>query len=257
MSAPELSGYQIGAALHQSRVRSVFEAIRLEDNVPLIIKTLSAEYPGKQSVAELLREFQVTLRLQPVDGVIRVHGLEPHGNGNLAIVYERFGHPLAQRIAAQRGTEVPLDLFFNVAIRVAQTLGQVHEFDVVHKNIQPHSVLLDEAGAIRLIDFGICSELSRERPNYAHSRRIEGVLPYISPEQTGRMNRDLDYRSDFYSLGVTLYELLTGELPFQANTTLEWVHAHISVAPRSPTELRPGIPDAVSAIVLKLLAKNA
>ncbi|WP_374404583.1 AAA family ATPase [Niveibacterium sp.] len=257
MPAPELSGYQIGAALHQSRVRSVFEAIRLEDNAPLIIKTLSAEYPGKQSVAELLREFQVTLRLQPVEGVIRVHGLEPHGNGNLAVVFERFGHPLAHRIASQRGADVPLDLFFDVAIRVAETIGHVHEFDVVHKNIQPHSILLNDAGAIRLIDFGIWSELSRERPNYAHSRRIEGVLPYISPEQTGRMNRDLDYRSDFYSLGVTLYELLTGTLPFQASSTLEWVHAHISAAPRSPSDVRRGIPDAVSAIVLKLLAKNA
>ena len=98
---------------------------------------------------------------------------------------------------------------------VAETLGRVHELDVVHKNIEPRSILVSDSDGVRLIDFSISSELSRERPNRSWSKRLDGALPYISPEQTGRMNRDLDYRSDFYSLGVTLFEMLTGELPFQ------------------------------------------
>ena len=109
----------------------------------------------------------------------------------------------------------------------------------------------------RLIDFRISSELPLERQSGALSRQLEGALPYMSPEQTGRMNRDLDYRSDYYSLGVTLFELLTGELPFHADSVLSWVHSHISKPPPSPSEIDPSIPEAMSAIVLKLMAKNA
>ncbi len=105
----------------------------------------------------------------------------------------------------------------------------------MHKNIEPGNILIDEtSGAIRLIDFRISSELSVERQNDVSPSQLEGALPYMSPEQTGRMNRDLDYRSDYYSLGVTLFELLTGELPFRADSVLSWVHSHISKQPRLP-----------------------
>ena len=225
--------------------------------MPVVIKTLNAEYPSKQNVAELRREFQIIQRLQPVEGVIRVHALESYGNGNAAIVLEPFGRSLAEQIAAQSHRTFPLERFFTIAIALAETLARVHEFDLVHKNIEPHSILIDSSDALRLIDFSISSELALERQHYALSKRLEGKLPYISPEQTGRMNRDLDYRSDYYSLGVTLFELLTGELPFHADSALEWVHSHISKMPRSPSEIDRSIPEAVSAIVLKLMAKNA
>ncbi len=140
---------------------------------------------------------------------------------------------------------------------LAKMLAGLHEFDVVHKNIEPLSILIDATDSLRLIDFGISSELALERQQYALSKRLEGNLPYMSPEQTGRMNRELDYRSDYYSLGVTLFELLTGRLPFQADSVLEWVHSHISKSPLSPSEIDPSIPEVMSAIILKLMAKNA
>jgi predicted ATPase/class 3 adenylate cyclase len=251
-----IAGYEIGTPLHRTMVRSVYEAVRLADGLPVVIKTLNAEYPSKHNVAELWREFRVIRRLQPIDGVIRVYALEPHGNGNVAIVLERFGRSLADLIAAQ-DRALPPDRVFAIAISVAETLARVHELDLVHKNIEPHSILIDNSDTMRLIDFRISSELSLERQRYALSKWLDGKLPYISPEQTGRMNRDLDYRSDFYSLGVTLFELLTGELPFRADTVLEWVHNHISKSPRSPSEINRSVPEAVSAIVLKLMAKNA
>ncbi len=251
-----LAGYEIGAALHRSRLRSIYPAVRRADGLAVVIKTLDAEYPNKRNVAELRREFHIAKRLQTVAGVIRVHALEPHGNGNIAIVSERFGRSLTQLIAAGDDQAAPFECFFNVAISVAETLARVHELDVVHKNIEPNSILVDDSGALRVIDFGIASELSLERQQYV-SDQIEGALPYISPEQTGRMNRDLDYRSDFYSLGATLYELLTNQPPFQAGSVLEWVHCHISKLPRAPSEINPSIPEPVSAIVLKLMAKNA
>ncbi len=252
-----LSGYEIGPPIQQSRLRSVYRATRLADGLPVVIKTLNAEYPSKQDVAALRREFRILQLLQPSEGVIRAHALEAHGNGNVALVLEPFGRSLADHIPAQSDRVFSLERFFAIAIAVAETIGRVHELDMVHKSIEPRSILIDDLDGVRLIDFSISSELSHERPNYAWSKRLEGPLPYISPEQTGRMNRDLDYRSDFYSLGVTLFEMLTGELPFQADTPLEWVHSHISKLPPSPSEIDSSIPEAVSAIVLKLMAKNA
>ena len=252
-----IPGYEIGVAVHQSPVRSIYRALRLADRVPVVIKTLNSEYPTRQQVAELRREFQITDRLQAVEGVIRVYALASRGNGNLAIVLEPFGISVRGYIAALPRLTVPMERFFAIAIAVAETLARVHEQDVVHKNIHPGSILIDESGAIRLIDFGIASELACEGQHCALSRRLDGALPYMSPEQTGRISRDLDYRSDFYSLGVTLFELLTGELPFHADSVLEWVHSHISKLPRSPSEIDASIPEAVSAVVLKLLAKNA
>lgn len=253
----KIPGYRVGERIHQSRRRSVYRAVRLADEHPVIIKTLDAEYPGRQEVAELRREFHLLTRLQSVESVIRVHALEPWGNGNVALVLEPFGHSLDRQIGPHGERGLPLETLFRIAIAIAEALARVHEFDVVHKNIEPHSILVDDADAVRLIDFSIASELSLERQNDALSRRLEGALHYMSPEQTGRMNRYLDYRSDYYSLGITLFELLTGELPFHAGSVLEWVHSHIGKAPRSPSEVDPKIPQPVSAIVLKLMAKNA
>jgi predicted ATPase/class 3 adenylate cyclase len=253
----KIPGYQIGERIHQSQRRSVYRAVRVADDHPVIIKTLDAEYPGRQEVAELRREFHLLTRLQSIESVVRVHALEAWGNGNVALVLEPFGHSLSEQIAAHGERGLALESLFRIAVAIAQALARIHELDVVHKNIEPHSILVDGADGVRLIDFSIASELSLERQSDALSRRLEGALRYMSPEQTGRMNRYLDYRSDFYSLGITLFELLTGELPFHAESALEWVHSHIGKAPPSPSEVDSRIPQPVSAIVLKLMAKNA
>src|SRR6266550_4103948 len=137
-----ISGYEIGAPIHRTRLRSVYAAVRLTDGLPVVIKTLNAEYPSKQNVAELRREFQITQRLQPVEGIIRVLALESYGNGNVAIVLEPFGRALAEQIAVQTHRTFPLDRFFTIALSLAETLARVHELDVVHKNIEPHSILI-------------------------------------------------------------------------------------------------------------------
>jgi predicted ATPase/class 3 adenylate cyclase len=253
-----IPGYEIGDAVHRSGLRSIYRARRLTDGLPVIVKTIDAEYPNRQHVAEVRREYHIALQLQPVQSVIRVHALESYGNGNVALVLEPFGRSLAEQMSAECCRALPLPRALSVTIAVADALGQIHEQGIVHKNIEPKSILIDDlSNAIRLIDFRVSSELSVERQNGAFSRQPEGTLPYMSPEQTGRMNRDLDYRSDYYSLGVTFFELLTGELPFNADSTLAWVHSHISKSPPSPSEIDPSIPEAVSAIVRKLMAKNA
>ncbi len=231
--------------------------MRETDGKPVILKTLVGQYPRKGHVAEIRREFQLARKLG-IDGVIRVHSLVTYGSGNLAIEMEPFGLSLADLMAEREGRPLPIDRFFAIAIRLAQILGRLHEQGVVHKDVVPRNVLLEPgSGELRLIDFGISSELSRERQSAALTQRLQGSLPYISPEQTGRMNRDVDYRSDYYSMGVTFFELLTGQLPFSADNALEWMHRHISQPPPEAHTVNPKVPEPLARIVAKLMSKDA
>ncbi|MCU7841572.1 MAG: diguanylate cyclase [Candidatus Thiodiazotropha sp. (ex Troendleina suluensis)] len=253
----QLPGYEVDAVLHRTNGRVLYRGVRLDDSTDVAVMTLDAEYPDRQQVAELKHDGTIAGKLNDINGVLKVHALLTHGSGNLALVCEPMSSSLKTRLAETDGHGLPLWEVLDIAWRLARTLGEIHSRDIVHKALTPGRVLFDPAsGEIRLAGFGIASELEQERQGSQMSRRLEGPLPYISPEQTGRMSRDLDYRSDYYSLGVLLFELLTGQRPFQADTVLEWVYSHISRLPPSPHELSSTVPEAVSAIVLKLLAKN-
>ena len=253
----QLPGYEVGSVLYRYPGRVVYRARRLPDHTTVAVETLDAEYPERQQVARIRREGTIAQRLAEVEGVRKVHAVLPHGSGNLALVGELYETTLGTYIAREGSNGLPLAQVLEIALQLATVLSGIHARDIVHKALAPWHVLLDTAtGAIALSGFGIASELEQERQAVQIARHLEGPLPYMSPEQTGRMNRDLDYRSDYYSLGVLLFELLTGKRPFQANDLLEWVHGHISRLPPAPHELSPQVPEAVSAIVLKLLAKN-
>ena len=182
-----ITGYKICTPIHRSRARSIYAAVRLADGLPVVIKSSNAEFPSKQSVAELRREFNIIQKLQHVENVIRAYALESDDHGDVAIVLEQFGRSLAEEINQCGQQSFPLERFFKIAISLAEILAGVHELDVVHKNIEPHSILINKSDAVKLIDFSISSEISLERQD--PSKKIEGKLPYISPEQTGRMNR--------------------------------------------------------------------
>ena len=256
-SAPRLPGYEVGAILWRSGGRVAYRARRTADGLAVAVETLDTLYPDRQQVARIRREGLIAQRLAGVDGLRKVHALVPHGSGNLALVGELHESTLETHLAQTDGRGLPPAAALDIALQLARTLGAMHAQDVVHKALCPAHVFFDPAtGSTALAGLGIASELDQERQALQISRRLEGPLPYISPEQTGRMNRDLDYRSDYYSLGVLLFELLTGRPPFQAGNLLEWVHSHISRLPPAPHEVSPAVPEALSAIVLKLLAKN-
>ncbi|MBR9865642.1 MAG: diguanylate cyclase [Oceanospirillales bacterium] len=253
----QLPGYETDSIIYRADGRVVYRARSTADGAVVAVETLDAEFPDRQQVAEIRREGEIAQRLADVAGVRKVHAVIAHGSGNLALVCELFDSSLKAYLALNGGGGLTLPEFLEIALSLAHTLGGIHSQDIVHKALTPGNVLFNPVnGATGLAGFGIASELDQERQALQMSRYLEGPLPYISPEQTGRMNRDLDYRSDYYSLGVLLFELLTGQQPFQADNVLEWVHSHISRVPPAPHDIDPEVPEAVSAIVLKLLSKS-
>jgi PAS domain S-box-containing protein len=178
-----------------------------------------------------------------------------HYNDRMTLVLEDPGGAPLDRLLGR-----PLDVphFLRIAIPLAAALRQVHERGLIHKDIKPANILVDAAsGGVWLTGFGIASRLPREHQAPAPPEVIAGTLAYMAPEQTGRMNRSVDFRSDLYALGVTFYEMLTGQLPFTAADPMEWVHCHIARQPVPPNERAVGVPGPLAAIVMKLLAKTA
>jgi PAS domain S-box-containing protein len=172
----------------------------------------------------------------------------------MLILEDAGGEPLDRLL----GQPMEITRFLRFAVGLAAALGELHQQCLIHKNIKPATILVNSAsGAVWLTGFGIASRLPRERQLAEPPEVIAGTLAYMAPEQTGRMNRSIDSRSDLYSLGVTFYEMLTGVLPFTALDPMEWVHCHIARQPVPPGEYVKEIPAPLSAIVMKLLAKTA
>ncbi len=220
---------------------------------PLLAVRPSSPQPSPETLARLQHAHALREELDPA-WAARPLRLEPR-QGRLTLLCEDpGGEPLLRLI----GQPLEIASFLRLAIGVATALAQVHQRGLIHKDIKPANVLVNSVtGQAWLIGFGIASRLPRERQPSSPPEVIAGTLAYMAPEQTGRMNRSIDARSDLYALGVTFYEMLTGELPFAASDAMEWVHCHIARQPASPGERVAGIPGPLSAIVMKLLAKNA
>jgi predicted ATPase/class 3 adenylate cyclase/GAF domain-containing protein len=252
MIAP--AGYTLGETVYASPRTTVARARRDADGQPVIVKTLTPDYPPLADVAGIRREFQIASSLQ-TSGIVRPYGLL-QADGRPVLVMEDFGgRSLLEVLRAG-----PLDpvTFLETALRIAEILQVLHASGVVHKDINPANILVSrDLQEVRITDFGISSLLSRENPTVSSANRLEGTLLYLSPEQTGRMNRALDYRTDLYSLGVTFYEMLVGQPPFQSDDAMELVHCHIARTPPSPAERNEDVPEALSAIVMKLMSKRA
>ena len=254
MSRDSLSGYVLLETLFESGKSLIYRAQRETDSLLVVIKVIHSEYPTLEQVSRLRREYRMTGEAQ-VEGVVRVFALERFKTG-VAMVLEDIGGLSLAHLASAGPLETRQLL--SLAVRLAGTLGRVHQRRIIHKDINPSNIVYNPStDVMRLIDFGLATELAREMPALVGPRVLEGTLPYLSPEQTGRMNRALDYRTDLYSLGVTLYQLATGCLPFTATDPMALVHAHIAQVPVAPHELVASVPRAVSAIILRLLAKRA
>lgn len=219
----------------------------------LVLAPLSAS-PPPSALDHLEHEYALRPELDPARAV-RPRALVREA-GELRLLLDDPGGDL---LASRLGQPLDLDAALPLAFALARALCQVHARGLIHKDICPAHILVtgDIDRLVRLTGFGLASRLPREHPAPEPPEIIAGNLAYMAPEQTGRMNRSVDARSDLYALGVTLYQMFTGVLPFTASEPMEWVHCHISRRPVPPDELRPCIPAALSAIVMKCLAKTA
>ncbi|MCI0604616.1 sigma 54-interacting transcriptional regulator [bacterium] len=248
-----ISGYSIVGELFRGKKRVVYRAFRNEDSLPVIIKILSGEFPTASDLADLRREYEILKSLQ-IDGVAKALDLKKDQKTLALILQDAGGTPLRKLMDGP----MDLPLFFEIAIPLGRILGELHQNMIIHKDINPKNIIVNpNTRKTELIDFSIASRLPRLDQKLTHPDLLEGTLAYISPEQTGRMNRLIDYLSDFYSLGVTFYEMLTGHLPFESRDPLELVHWHIAKPPKPPIELNPAVPQPLSNIILKLLSKTA
>jgi len=250
-----LPNYKIIEEIHESDRSLVYRARHLSDNQPVILKILKQAYPPPERIAQFQREYELTKSLD-IPGAVKAYRIVETNDRYWAMVVEDFGGKSLKQVL--RNLFFTIDTFLSVAIKVSKILGELNQQRIIHKDINPSNIVWNqETDELKIIDFGISSKLSRETATIRNPNLLEGTLAYISPEQTGRMNRAIDYRTDFYSLGATFYELLTGKLPFTTNDPLELVHSHIAKQPTPPHQLKPEIPRQVSEIVLKLMAKNA
>lgn len=252
-----ISGYRITETLHSSAKSIVYLAARDSDDVPVVIKTLNEAYPNHQQIARFLHEVDIHKKLNNIQGVASVYNVENHGHQQALVLEYISGGELAKQL--DHTADHFIGLFFKSAMQIADALSAIHQHGIIHKDIKPKNILWQpHLETIKIIDFGIASESVNEKQSH-NSLFLTGSLPFLSPEQTGRMNRSVDYRSDFYSLGVTFYKLLSGELPFDVseNDPMAWVHCHIARTPKPLTIKESAIAPALSAIINKLMAKNA
>ena len=246
--------YQIHSQIYESGNSLVYRGYRECDRQPVILKILKPDYPTPEELTRYKREYEITRSLK-LDGVIKVYNLLKYQN-SLVIVLEDIGGDSLDILMKSR--KFNLLEFLWLAIEIAKNLGDIHAANIIHKDINPSNIVFNlQTKQIKIIDFGISTVFSREEPTIQNPYVLEGTLAYLSPEQTGRMNRKLDYRTDFYSLGATFYKMLTERVPFETNDALELMHYHIAKSPTPPHELVPEIPEVLSKIVIKLLAKTA
>ncbi|MBD2595676.1 AAA family ATPase [Nostoc spongiaeforme FACHB-130] len=249
---PVIPGYQISSQLYAGSRTRVYRAIRQVDQLPVVIKLLTSEYPSFHELLQFRNQYTISKNLQ-IPGIIHPLSLETYGHGYILVMPDTGAIALREYI---KTTTLSLAEFLAIAIQLSNILHDLHQHRVIHKDIKPANILIHPySKQVQLIDFSIASLLPRETQEIKSPNVLEGTLAYISPEQTGRMNRGIDYRSDFYSLGVTFYELLTGTLPFICEDPMELVHCHI--ARTLILANNADIPQVLADIVLKLMAKNA
>ena len=245
-----LPGYQILARIYESVNSLVYRGLRQEDNRPVILKVLR-QYPTEEQVERYQQEYQIIQQLK-IDGIIRAYDLYNSQNQWVIILEDFGGESLDILMKSQNFTLVE---FLKLAIKIVEILGSIHAENIIHKDINPSNIVMNPVtGQLKIIDFTI-STASHLEQKVVNKSSLEGTLAYMSPEQTGRIKSSIDYRTDFYSLGVTFYKLLTNELPFDTTDPMELIHCHLAKQPIPPHQKNREIPETISQMILKLLAK--
>jgi predicted ATPase/signal transduction histidine kinase/tRNA A-37 threonylcarbamoyl transferase component Bud32 len=250
----KLEGFTLGDLLDDGANSAVYRARDEENDRSVVIKTYADAYPSAEAVARMEHEFDIGKGIH-APHVVGYYGLESYAS-NRALIVEDFGATSLARVVEQG----PLDLrsFLHVARESALALEELHSNEVVHRDVSPSNILWNQdTGEVKIGDLGLATLIPRSKEALVNPGRLQGTLAYISPEQTGRMNRVVDFRTDFYSLGATLWYALTGAPPFSEKDAMALIHAHIAKAPPELRSVRDDVPEAVADVIHLLLAKTA
>ncbi|MGJ3234028.1 AAA family ATPase [Marivirga sp.] len=242
-----------GELIYNSSSTNIFKTKLPKYKTEVLVKLLKKDHESDKKINQFENELYISSKLE--SSGFRKALDKTFIEGQHALILEYVpGTPLSNLYTKPAG----LIDFFNIAIQATSLLGKLHQKQIIHKDINSNNILYDKSDKkISIIDFNISSEINLKSNHLENPDRLEGTLQYISPEQTGRVNRIIDYRSDLYSLGITFYELLCGQLPFISNDSLELIHFHIAKKPVAPHNFNEKIPEVLSKIILKLLSKNA
>ncbi|MEG4075730.1 AAA family ATPase [Microcoleus sp. Pol14C2] len=257
-----LSGYEITEKLYVGTRTLVYRGIRTRDQYPVVVKLLRNKYPTFNELVQFRNQYTIAKNLD-FPHLVKPLTLEVYQNSYVLVMEDFGGVSLSTYLKTatnetQPSQVLPLAEFLQLAIQLTDIIHYLYQNRVIHKDIKPANILINpDTKQIQLIDFSIASLLPRETQEIQNPNILEGTLAYLSPEQTGRMNRGIDYRSDFYSLGVTFYELLTGRLPFISDDPMKLVHCHLAKHSIPIHKINAEIPLILSKLVSKLMAKNA
>lgn len=251
---PQIPGFENLEPLAETKKTLVLRGVRASDRKPVVLKTTREQYPSARELARFKMGYEISRRFDH-PCLARCLDLVANRNALVLVMEDIGGEDLS--VLVKKGP-LPISTFLDYAIKISSAIEHIHDRGVIHKDIKPSNIVHSrETGQVCVIDFSLASQLSREKQKLVGLHVLEGSLQYISPEQTGRMNRPVDYRSDFYSFGVTCYEMLTGRLPFEAGDAMKLVHCHLAQSALPVHELRPEVPVALSDIVARLMAKTA
>mgnify|MGYP000937134844 FL=1 len=240
--------------ISDSDTSSVFRGVRVADDMPVILKVQRIQFPSAKKIYGLKYEYEVIRSLEGCPGVIKAYGLERFENSH-ALILEDFGGNSLTRLLYE--TELTFEEKLSLAMDLTRCISQIHSAGIIHGKLEPANIIVNShTNEIKIVDFSTASKAIYGENPFRLSSLLEGAISYMSPEQTGRLNLGVDYRSDYYSLGVILYQIFTGRLPFESDDPLELVHCHIAIKPVPPSTVIVKIPEPVSEIILKLMEKN-
>ncbi|MCB1144263.1 MAG: diguanylate cyclase [Leptospiraceae bacterium] len=245
--------YEIKNLVYESSNSLIYRAIHKQTRKPFVLKRLREDYPSPGQIKKLENEFKIAKSLNHPN-IIQVQSLEKW-NHTYVLVMEDIGAESFTDLIPQKNLSI--DSFLKLSISIVESLIHLHSKNIIHKDVNPSNIIWNpDTNQIKLIDFGLSSYIQQNLDSTSMDH-LEGTLAYISPEQTGRISRGLDHRTDLYSLGATFYFLLTGVQPFVCNDSLEYVHSHLALTPLSPNEINNAIPTTLSGILMKLMEKDA
>jgi diguanylate cyclase (GGDEF)-like protein len=249
----KIGEYTVTAVIYTGKNFSIYRSVRNQDQRFFILKASGFEHPAISNVNSLQHEYHILKQLDS-PYVIKVCDIIQSQHQWALVLEDMHGISLHEYL---KKDTLSLENFLKISIQLTDALSALHLKNVIHKDINPGNILIDpKTLAVKLIDFSLSTQLNHETSDPLGVQNLEGTLVYIAPEQTGRMNRPIDYRSDFYSLGITFYEMLVGEVPFVVTDPLELMHCHLAKTPMNVTQQKPYLPKVIGAIIAKLLAKT-